>query len=651
MTSISARTRAQYALLPQARDDDNDMIDSNPPIRYRIAPRHPEAHVFEVSVVVDRPDPSGQTFTLPAWIPGSYMIREFARHVVRISARCGRRAIALEKVDKHTWRAAPCDGPLVVVCDVYAWDLSVRGAHLDTTHGFFNGTCVFLRVEGQSESACAIEILPPSGAAYRRWRVATAMTEAGARRHGFGAYRAESYDELIDHPVEMGEFTLTGFSTRGVDHEVAITGRQAADLDRLARDLERMTAHHIDFFGTRAPMRRYVFLVTALGEGYGGLEHRASTALLCSRDDLPRRGVDRQDDRYRTFLGLASHEYFHTWNVKRIKPAAFTPYDLSRENYTRLLWAFEGITSYYDDLGLVRCGLLSPGQYLAALARTMTAVQRGSGRTKQSVAESSFDAWVKYYRQDENAPNAIVSYYAKGALVAAALDLTIRRATRGRRSLDDIMRALWQEFGRSGRGVGETEIEMLAQRVSGVRLERFFQSALHSCDELALVPLLKAFGIKVSRHAAESVSDRGGTLPKDRARARARAVLGARTETLGTDVRLAQVFDGGCAQAAGLSAGDVLVAFDGIRVTPGNVERLLERRRPGERVRMHAFRRDELIVRDVRLLAAPEDTYALAIEEHAGPARKRRREAWLTAAGAVKAGRGKRRRPQTKAHA
>jgi len=605
------------------------MIVERAPIRYRIVPRHPEAHVFEVILTVDRPDPGGQTFTMPAWIPGSYMIREFARHVVRIAARCGRRAIALEKLDKHTWRAAPCDGPLRVTYEVYAWDLSVRGAHLDTTHAFFNGTCVFLRVEGQAEAPCTVEILPPSGSAHRRWRVATAMPSAGARRHGFGAYRARNYDELIDHPVEMGEFALAGFTARGVEHEVAITGRQSADLTRLARDLERMTAHHIDFFGGRAPMRYYVFLVMAVGDGYGGLEHRASTALICSRDDLPRAGVEKQDDRYRVFLGLASHEYFHTWNVKRIKPAAFSPYDLSRENYTRLLWAFEGMTSYYDDLALVRCGLLTPPQYLAALARTMTAVERGSGRAKQSVAESSFDAWVKYYRQDENAPNAIVSYYAKGALIALALDLTIRRATRGRKSLDDVMRALWQEYGKTGRGVGETDIEVLAERISGVRLERFFTSALYSCADLPLAALLRDFGIKVTLRAAQSASDRGGGMSEKREPSEPRAVLGARTEAFGPEVKLAQVFDGGCAQAAGLSAGDVLVAFDGIRVSSANFERLLERRKPGERMHVHAFRRDELIVRELRLLAAPVDTYGLEIDVHAPATRRRLRDAWL----------------------
>jgi predicted metalloprotease with PDZ domain len=606
------------------------MAEERPSIRYRIVPRSPQAHLFEVSVVVDHPDPAGQKFTLPAWIPGSYMIREFARHIVRISARAGRRAVAIEKLDKHTWSVVPCRGPLSVVCEIYAWDLSVRGAHLDTTHGFFNGPCVFLRVEGQAEAPCDVEILPPPGAAYRSWRVATAMPRAGARAHGFGTYRAASYDELIDHPVETGEFALTSFRARGCLHEIAITGRHDADLARLARDLKRMAESHIDFFGGRAPVAHYVFLVTALGDGYGGLEHRASTALVCSRDDLPRAGSDPQDERYLTFLGLASHEYFHTWNVKRIKPAVFTPYDLARENYTRLLWAFEGITSYYDDLALVRSGLMTRVQYLKALARTLTAVRRGSGRSKQTVAESSFDAWVKYYRQDENAPNAIVSYYAKGSLVALALDLTIRKATRGRRSLDDVMRALWREYGRTGRGVGEGELEAIAERASGVRLAAFFQRALNSTADLPLEALLTSFGVDVRLLPAKHSGDRGGEASGRAApAARPRPVLGARTEASGTELKLAQVFDDGAAQAAGLSAGDVLVALDGIRVTASNLDRLLARRQPGERARVHAFRRDELIERSVRLLAAPADTYTLSIDERASSPRKRLREAWL----------------------
>ena len=604
------------------------MAADTAPIHYRIRPAHPEAHLFEVELSVRTPDPDGQRFSLPVWIPGSYLIREFARNIVRIGARCGQTSVPLEKLDKHTWRAAPCDGTLTVSYQVYAWDFSVRGAHFDTTHAFFNGPSVFLRVEGQADAPCRVEIEPPQGAAYRNWRVATALPTAGARRHGFGTYAAADYDELIDHPVEMGEFTQLAFHAHGVRHEVAITGRHDADLRRLTRDLKRLTEHHIGFFGLPAPMRNYLFLVTAVGDGYGGLEHRASTALLCSRHDLPLPdGSEAQEERYRTFLGLASHEYFHTWNVKRIKPTAFSPYDLGRENYTRLLWAFEGITSYYDDLALVRCGLMTRDQYLRALARTMTAVQRGSGRLKQSLAESSFDAWIKYYRQDENAPNAIVSYYAKGSLIALALDLTVRKATGGRHSLDDVMRALWKDYGRDGRGVGEDDVEALAERVTGVRLRRFFDRTIRSTEDPSWPALLRDFGVRVSLTPAQSNADRGGTRPSTGAPQR--AVLGARIDSAGSEVKLSQVFDDGAAQAAGLSAGDILIALDGLRITPANWEQVLGRYRPGATVRAAAFRRDELFECSLRLRSAPRDTYALWIDEQANRAQRRLLDGWL----------------------
>jgi len=600
------------------------------PIRYRIEPADPHAHLYESRVTVADPDPEGQHFTLPAWIPGSYMIREFARHIVRIEARAGRRPVAIEKLDKHTWRAAPCRGPLTVTCSIYAWDLSVRGAHLDATHGFFNGTCVFLRVEGRANAPCEVEIRRPRGGAYRTWRVATALERAGARPHGFGLYRAADYDELIDHPVEMGTFSLATFRARGTPHEIAITGRHDCDLPRLARDLKRLCEHHIGFFGRRAPMRRYVFLVTVVGEGYGGLEHRASTALLANRDDLPRAGMRVPDDRYLGFLGLASHEYFHTWNVKRIRPAAFTPYDLARENYTRLLWAFEGITSYYDDLALVRCGLMTREAYLRTFGRTITQVERGPGRRRQSVADSSFDAWIKYYRQDENSPNAIVSYYAKGALIAAALDLTIRTRTRGRRSLDDVMRALWRNHGTTGVGVGERGIERLAEAATGVRLASFFDRALRSTDDLPLAGLLGAVGVDLGMRPAESGTDRGGTATSRTARELAeRATLGARTETTGGEVRLTQVLNAGAARAAGLSAGDTLAAIGGLKVAPATLDRLLARYRAGDRARVHAFRRDELIEADLVFAPPPRDTCVLSLRDPATATQRRLRDGWL----------------------
>jgi predicted metalloprotease with PDZ domain len=598
------------------------------PIRYRIVPERPEAHLFRVSCTVAEPDSSGQRFALPAWIPGSYMIREFARHMVSMRAASGGKPVPIEKLDKNTWRAPPVSGPLTVSCEVYAKDPSVRGAHLDTRHGFFNGACVFLRVLGQEGAPCEVEILRPRGTRYRNWRVATAMPRSGAKRHGFGTYLAADYDELIDHPVEMGEFALASFRACGVPHDIAITGRHRADLARLARDLKRLCEHHIRFFGEPAPMKSYLFLVTALGEGYGGLEHRASTALLCSREDLPRRGEAQVSERYRTFLGLASHEYFHTWNVKRIKPAAFTPYDLDRESYTTLLWAFEGITSYYDDLALVRSGLIGGKDYLELLGRSVTAYLRAQGRRRQTLAESSFDAWIKYYRPDENSPNATVSYYGKGSMVALCLDLLIRDRTRGKKSLDDVMRALWRRHGITGAGVEEDGVEIIAEEVAGLKLRRTFDQWLRSTRELPLRALLAKHGVDMALRPAESSSDKGGKPAgsKSSKSAAGLAMLGVLARADGDETVVTHVLDGGAACEAGMAAGDAIVAVDGLRPGRAGLDAELAKRRDGDRVAIHAFRRDELLEFEVRLKRAPADTCVLS--ELPGP-RARLLGRWL----------------------
>ncbi|HEY8607012.1 MAG TPA: M61 family metallopeptidase [Noviherbaspirillum sp.] len=591
-------------------------------VNYIVVPKDLSAHLFEVTLTVDAPDADGQVFALPAWIPGSYMIREFARNIVRIAAESNGEPVALRKLDKHTWQAAPCRRRITLRYEVYAWDLSVRAAHLDQTHGFFNGTSLFLSVRGKEGLPHVVDIRRPEGEAYRQWRVATAMPELKARRYGFGTYIAADYDELIDHPVEMGDFTLASFKAHGVAHDVVITGRVPnLDIGRLAADLKKVCEAQIALFepqSRRAPMDRYVFMTLAVGDGYGGLEHRASTALICSRNDLPVLGQKEAGDGYRTYLGLCSHEYFHTWNVKRIKPAVFSPYDLRSEGYTSLLWLFEGFTSYYDDLMLVRSGLMDEKQYLTAIAKTVNGVLRGSGRSKQSVAESSFDAWVKYYRQDENAPNAIVSYYTKGSLVGLALDLTIRIETRGRKSLDDVMRALWQRYGRdfatAGRGLAEDEARAVFEEVTGLKLRRFFERYVHGTDDLPLDKLLAPFGI----------------LQADK-RKDAKAALGIRTAGNGGDCKVASVYEGFAAHRAGVSAGDVLIAVDGLRVTAANLDKLLARYRIGDAIALHVFRRDELMVFTAVLM--PDDTPRLAFELQDKPvAALRLRRDWLSPA-------------------
>ena len=607
----------------------------NTPIRYSIRPSNPNAHRFEVQCRIPQPDPSGQIVTLPNWIPGSYMIRDFSRHITRLQAWSGNAGIAITKLDKARWQCAPVNGPLTLKYSIYAWDLSVRGAHLDQTHGFFNGTSVLLRIEGQQHQPCEIDIQPPEDPALSRWQVATTLTrgsadgtDAGAPDWGFGLHHAANYDELIDHPVEMGRFTLASFRACGVPHHIAITGRHRADMARLCRDLTRICEHHIRLFGEPAPIDRYLFQVMAVGDGYGGLEHRNSTALICKRDDLPLEGEDSISDGYRQFLGLCSHEYFHAWNVKRIKPACFSPYQLDRETYTRQLWAFEGITSYYDDLSLSRCGLISADSYLELLGQTITRVLRGSGRHHQSVADSSFDAWTKFYRQDENASNAIVSYYTKGSLIALALDLMIRETSDGQRSLDDLMRLLWQRYGQDPDGVPEGAIEQHAAELVGQPLDDFFANTLYGCEDPPLRDLLQRIGIDLELRPGTGQQDRGGKPAPDATPAA--PSLGLRLAATGSDAKVAAVFDDGPAQRAGIAASDILIALDGLRITRGNLEKQLKRYPTGATLAVHAFRRDELMAFQLQLQAAPTDTCYLRQQDVPDAATVQRRNRWLT---------------------
>jgi predicted metalloprotease with PDZ domain len=595
-------------------------------INYTIAVQDAAAHLFAVTLTVHSPDPDGQAFSLPAWIPGSYMIREFARNIVRIRAECRGEEVALTKLDKHTWQAMPCKGPLMLQYEVYAWDLSVRAAHLDQTHGFFNGSSVFLRVAGQENIPHVVDIRRPvsdDGEACKAWRVATALPELKAKRYGFGTYIAADYDELIDHPVEMGTFELATFKAHGVPHDIVITGRvPRLDMARLAADLKKVCEAQIALFepkSRRAPMSRYVFMTMAVGDGYGGLEHRASTALICARADLPVQGQAEMSDGYRTYLGLCSHEYFHTWNVKRIKPAVFAPYALHAESYTSLLWLFEGFTSYYDDLMLVRSGVIDEPAYFKLVAKTINGVLRGSGRTKQSVAESSFDAWTKYYRQDENSPNAIVSYYTKGSLVGLALDLTIREGTKGKRSLDDVMRALWERYGRdfygdgqnAARGVTEAEVEAIFDEVTGLKLKRFFDRYVRGTEDFPFAKLFAPVGVTVTDN-----------------RKNAKPSLNVRTSRDGNDCKIASVYEGGAAHQAGISAGDLLIALDGVRVSATNLDALLGRYRVGDAVVLHAFRRDELM--SFNALLARDDAPQWTLTTQPKPASAARtRAAWL----------------------
>ncbi|MCP4471437.1 MAG: M61 family metallopeptidase [Gammaproteobacteria bacterium] len=592
-------------------------------IRYQIGSRLPASHYFDVCIHVETPDPDGQCLRLPNWIPGSYMIRDFARNLLDLCAEGADGELAIEQIDKSNWRVAACEGAVTINYKVYARDLSVRAAHLDHSHGYYNGSSVFLEVMGQADQPCEVLIERPRADHCAQWRVATSLQREQAEPFGFGLYRALDYDDLIDHPVEMGTFGCVSFEACGVPHDIILSGRFECDEARLAADLRAICEHHIRFFGEPAPMDYYQFQVMVIGSGYGGLEHRASTSLVTKRDSLPKPGQVGVDDDYRDFLGLCSHEYFHTWNVKRIRPEAYRPYQLQQEVYTDLLWAFEGITSYYDDLGLLRSGLIDTQSYLELFAQVMTRVQRGRGRLRQSVAESSFNAWTKFYKQDENAANAIVSYYARGCLVAACIDLKLRALSDGARGLDDVMRRLWQDYLEDGEGVEPEGIQRLVSEIAGADLGSFLRQLIYSTDELPLVELLEGAGIEVIRRVAKNGQDRGG---KDASGELPAVDPGAALKEDDGGLVVLRVSEQGALQLAGLSADDVIVAIDGLKLSLAQLENRLLRAQAGDVWRVHAFRRDELNEFDVTLQAAAATTFVLKVADP-----ERAEQAWLDA--------------------
>lgn len=527
-------------------------------IQHRIEVADALAHRYLVTLKVAQPA-QVQRVSLPVWIPGSYLVREFARHLSPLRASQQGRDCEVTAVDKCTWDIR-CEGraPLTVQYEVYAFDTSVRAAFLDARRGFFNGTSVFLKVDGRDEEPQQLRITSlPKG-----WEVATALKAVKVNRAGVGDYEASSYDELVDHPVELGTFWRGAFTARGVKHEFVVAGAPPDfDGERLLADTRKIVEAQIQFWhGKRkCAFDHYVFMLNAVEDGYGGLEHRRSTALICSRKDLPRVGNTAKSDAYVTLLGLISHEYFHTWNVKRLKPIEFAPYDYTGENPTRLLWFFEGFTSYYDDQFLLRTGLIDSATYLKLLCKTINQVWATPGRHEYSVAQASFDAWTRYYRPDENSANATVSYYTKGSLVALALDLSLRQLSPvdgSQPTLDGVMLKLWQ----LARPITHADIAQaladeaqqlppkdLPYRARGVAAA--WAEVLHAWTETTVelpLPLLLA-------GAAVAWNAKPAPLPQR---------LGARLSEANGSLRVQAVMRHGLAERMGLSAGDELLALD-----------------------------------------------------------------------------------------
>ena len=503
-------------------------------IHYQVTIENAHAHLWRVVLIVQQPR-SKQKFQLPVWIPGSYLVREFSKQLSGVEASQDGKPLAVKQLDKCTWASdSKNNKPMQLQYLVHAHDHSVRTSWLDAQRGFFNGTSMFVQVLGQTQDAISLELIAPEHTS--AWQVATSLKPLRVNGRGFGIYHAENYDELADSPVELADFSCTEFAVQKAKHRIVVTGAAPSfDDQRLNKDVERICKTIVHFWhrsGT-PPFSTYLFLLNSVADGYGGLEHKNSTALLCRRKDLPKSSDKHRSDDYIGLLGLFSHEYFHAWNVKRLRPSNYLNYDYQGEQYTDMLWFFEGFTDYYDNLMLCRAELISPAVYLKLLTKSVHQYLQTPGRKVQSVAASSLEAWTKYYRPDSNSPNITVSYYSKGSLVALCLDLSLRQMGH---SLDVVMRELWQQS--QGGPISEDDLLQVLHSISGKSWRKTLHSWVHTVEELPLAEVLGKQGVSIQYEASPLAQQIGIRVKEDHS------------------VHIQTVLRDGAAELAGFSPGD-----------------------------------------------------------------------------------------------
>lgn len=523
-------------------------------ITYTLSFDNMNQHIVDVRLDIVKPNQQ-QKIAMAAWVPGSYMIRDFAAHVVSIKAFDNKNnAVKVTKLDKSTWQLEDCGEEVTVKYQVYCFDNAPRGALVNDTQVFLNGARIFLEVKSKSDMPVDIELVENKQLKKLAAEVATTMPPLKLAKNGFGKYHAESYLDAIEHPMLIANYTETKFKAGNKLHRIVINGDYTGDAQILTEDVAKICERHIEFFGEHpADNQEYLFILNLEPKGYGGIEYKSSTNLLFDNNAIPQDRENIKDD-YFDLLSLFSHEYFHTWNVKRIKPVQFIHPDLSREIYTRQLWIFEGITSYYDELAVAQTELMPKLYYYKKLSESINRVQL-PGAFNQSVADSSFDAWTKFYKQDENAINAIVSYYTKGSLIAFCLDILIMQGTQNKVCLKDIMQYIWQNYGRDIKGLKEGQFEQLTQEVADIDLTEFFDLAIRSTAALPLTNCLDYVGLGLETEATTMLE-----------------ALGIR---LGAELKIRNVVKDSPAGIAGISPKDEIIAINEIKVQREDLEQTL----------------------------------------------------------------------------
>ena len=563
--------------------------------------QQPEAHLYDVRLRVQNWQASVMNLKMPVWTPGSYLVREYAKNLQDFTVLdLEERSLPWRKTTKNNWQIDTTGiSDVTVSYRIFANELTVRTNHLDRTHGYFNGAPTFLYLVGFEKQPIQVTIIPPNS----NWRVSTSLPPLPESRNSF---LAADFDTLVDSPFEIGTHESYYFDLLGKPHELAIWGQGNIQPSKAIADIEKIIKVEAELFGG-LPYENYLFLLHLTGSGYGGLEHKNSCSLIYQRLGF------RAKDKYKQFMQLVAHEFFHLWNVKRIRPKALEVFDYDQENYTPSLWFCEGTTSYYDLLIPLRAGIYDAKSFLESLSKDINRFLNIPGRLVQPLSESSWDAWIKLYRRDANSDNSQISYYLKGELVSLLLDLFIRDRHDNERSLDNVMQAMWQEFGIPEVGYSPEQLQRAIELVADVNLENFWQQCLHSTEELPLNEYLKSFGLRVQANGNSEVVPFLGLTPQ-----------GKHGKTF---VKFVET--GSPAQQAGIDANDELLAIDGIRVNAEELPQRLKDYKPGESISVSLFHQDELRTVSVILAQPRANSYKVVPVKNPSKKQSQNFQGWL----------------------
>ncbi len=569
MMLIGALIFSMYQVTPAQRkktkNDKPAAVENKiapPQISYTVSMSKPATHLLEVEMRLKwTAMPDKAELKMPVWTPGSYLIREYARHVEDFAVTDGGgKSLTWRKINKNTWQIdSKGVSEIVAKYNVYANELTVRTNELNADHAFFNNAALLMFPKDNLQTPSTVKVVPFGG-----WKVATGLPKVEGQMNTF---RAENFDVLYDSPFEVGDFKEVSFNVQGKPHRYVVEGEGNYNLEKLAQDTTKIVEESYKIFG-ELPYNDYLFILNT--RGGGGLEHLNSTALQFNRFGFT--------TRYKDFLTLVAHEYFHLWNVKRIKPDALGPFDYENENYTRLLWVAEGGTAYYESVLVQRAGILPVEEFLAGKAAQFQALQNRPGRFETSLEDASFDAWIKFYRPDENAINNQISYYDKGEVINFLLDLEIRKASNGAKSLDDVMRFLYTDFYKKNKNYTPEDYQAAAETAAGKSLNDFFAKYVRGTEDIDYNATLNSFGLQLA--TGETGSQK--------------SYLGATLRQDGEKLTVTAVPKQTPAYEQGLNANDQIVAVDGIRATQTFLSSYLNEKRPNDKIKLTLFRFDEL---------------------------------------------------------